>query len=277
MTVSPEAPEPPPVAPPMAPQPVVEAVNPPAPVVESVQAPPAPPAAVPPASASETSPMVPWIATKQFTIDLFPSWSKTEGDKEWSLGAVTVDVTDVASRLDAMISALNEDQWEIKLVVPLDKSLTYHEHQKVSRAGSKKDAESVLAAFGLGWAAGATSSLMIVCQRTEWLDAGEYKARVAARRAKVEADAARRDRAAIVAHNAAVNAKITAEQKRLEHLKTGVEVRKSGFLRGEKFFVNGVEFPTRSEAEAALRVRIGEVEADLAALPRQLKAVPPEV
>ncbi len=104
--------------------------------------------------------MVPWIETKQFTLDLFPNWTKTEGDKEWSLGAVTVDVSDITARLDKLIASLNEDQWEIKMVVPLDKSLTYHEHQKVVRQGNRREAEAVLGAFGLGWAAGTTSSLL---------------------------------------------------------------------------------------------------------------------
>lgn len=219
--------------------------------------------------------MVPWIETKQFTLDLFPNWTKTEGDKEWSLGAVTVDVSDITARLDRLIASLNEDQWEIKMVVPLDKSLTYHEHQKVVRQGNRREAEAVLGAFGLGWAAGTTSSLLVVCQRTEWLEAADYRARIDARNARI-ADARREvDRAAAIEHNNAVNAKITAAQVLLDDLLTnGVKVKKSGFLRGEKFVVDTQEFANRTEAESALRARIGELEADLASLPRQLKPLP---
>ena len=219
--------------------------------------------------------MIPWIETKQFTVDLFPNWTKTEGDKEWSLGAVTVDVPEITSRLDQLIASLNEDQWEIKMVVPLDKSLTYHEHQKVVRAGNRREPEAVLGAFGLGWAAGTTASLLVVCQRTEWLEASDYRARIDARNAKIAGAQRERDRALALEHNAAINAKITAAQTVLDDLKTnGVKVKKSGFLRGEKFVVDGAEFTNRTEAESALRARIGELEADLAALPRQLKAMP---
>lgn len=218
--------------------------------------------------------MVPWIETKQFTVDLFPSWTKTEGDKEWSLGAVTVDVGTIGQRLDAVIAELNQDQWEIRMVVPLDKSLTYHEHQKVVRQGNRREAEAVLGAFGLGWAAGTTSSLLIVCQRTEWLDAADYKARMKVRNDKLAAEQRDRDRLTAGEHNKIVNAKITAAQHVLDGLKAnGVTVKKSGFLRGEKFIVDGAEFTNRTEAESALRARIGELEADLAALPKQLRPV----
>ena len=251
---------------------------------------PAPPAAVEPASPSstpspapsrqlnpETSSMIPWIATKQFTVDLFPSWTKTEGDKDWSLGAVTVDVPDIAKRLDQLIASLNEDQWEIKLVVPLDKSLTYHEHQKVVRQGTRREPEAVLGAFGLGWAAGTTASLLVVCQRTEWLDASEYKTRIKARQDRMDGETRQRERAQIIEQNTAINAKITTAQKQLEELKAnGVTVKKSGLLRSEKFLVGGVEYTNRTEAEAAHRARLGELEADLAALPKQLKSLPPE-
>lgn len=218
--------------------------------------------------------MVPWIETKQFTVDLFPSWTKTEGDKEWSLGAVTVDVGTIGQRLDAVIAELNQDQWEIRMVVPLDKSLTYHEHQKVVRQGNRREAEAVLGAFGLGWAAGTTSSLLIVCQRTEWLDAADYKARMKVRNDKLAAEQRDRDRLTAGEHNKIVNAKITAAQHVLDGLKAnGVTVKKTGFLRGEKFVVDGAEFTNRTEAESALRARIGELEADLAALPKQLRSV----
>ncbi|WP_439573697.1 hypothetical protein [Phreatobacter sp.] len=221
--------------------------------------------------------MIPWIETKQFTVDLFPTWTKTEGDKDWSLGAVTVDVPQITSRLDQLIASLNEDQWEIKMVVPLDKSLTYHEHQKVVRAGTRKEPEAVLGAFGLGWAAGTTSSLLVVCQRTEWLDPVDYKARMKERNDRLAGERNKRERAIFQEHNAAINTRITQAQKVLDDLKTnGVVVKKSGFLRGEKFVVDGAEFTNRTEAESALRARIGELEADLAALPRQLKALPPE-
>ncbi|QCI66724.1 hypothetical protein [Phreatobacter stygius] len=254
-------------------------VTPPAPV--AVPEPALVSAAPLPASSPQTSPetatMIPWIATKQFTVDLFPSWTKTEGDKEWSLGAVTVDVPDITAKLDQLIASLNEDQWEIKLVVPLDKSLTYHEHQKVMRQGSRREPEAVLGAFGLGWAANTTASLLVVCQRTEWLDAIDYKARIKARQDRIDGEARRRDRAQILEQNAAVNAKITAAQKALEDLKAnGVAIKKSGFLRGEKFVVAGIDYTNRTEAEAAHRARLGELEADLAALPKQLKSLPSE-
>ncbi len=250
----------------------------PAPVAAEPLSPPPPRAFAPaPASSLPTSStaMVPWIETKQFTVDLFPNWTKTEGDKEWSLGAVTVDVSDITARLDKLIASLNEDQWEIKMVVPLDKSLTYHEHQKVVRQGNRREAEAVLGAFGLGWAAGTTASLLVVCQRTEWLEAADYRARIDARNARL-ADARREvDRAAAIEHNNAVNAKITAAQALLDDLRTnGVKTKKSGFLRGEKFVVDTQEFANRTEAESALRARIGELEADLASLPRQLKPLP---
>ncbi|QCK86780.1 hypothetical protein E8L99_13960 [Phreatobacter aquaticus] len=259
---------------PLPPSPAV-AYDEPAPPV--VTAPSVPPVSIP-AKNTEITTMVPWITTKQFTVDLFPSWTKTEGDKEWSLGAVTVNVPEITAKLDQLIADLNEDQWEIKMVVPLDKSLTYHEHQKVVRQGNRREPEAVLGAFGLGWAGGTTSSLLVVCQRTEWLEPSEYKARIDARRYKLDAEERRRERALIQEQNMGVNAKITAAQKLLSDLKTnGVEIRKSGFLRGEKFVVGGVEFSNRTEAESALAARLGEVEADLAALPKQLKPMPPEL
>lgn len=240
-------------------------------VVSQPQPAPAPASSLPTSSTA----MIPWIETKQFTVDLFPNWTKTEGDKEWSLGAVTVDVPEITSRLDQLIASLNEDQWEIKMVVPLDKSLTYHEHQKVVRAGNRREPEAVLGAFGLGWAAGTTASLLVVCQRTEWLEASDYRSRIDARNARLAGAQRDRDRALALEHNATVNAKITAAQAVLDDLKTnGVKVKKSGFLRGEKFVVDGAEFTNRTEAESALRARIGELEADLAALPRQLKPMP---
>lgn len=238
-----------------------------------------PPAPLPaPAKSTEITTMVPWITTKQFTVDLFPAWTKTEGDKEWSLGAVTVNVPEITAKLDQLIADLNEDQWEIKMVVPLDKSLTYHEHQKVVRQGNRREPEAVLGAFGLGWAGGTTSSLLIVCQRTEWLEPSAYRARIDARNHKLAAEERRKERALVQEQNMGVNAKITAAQKLLSDLKTnGVEIRKSGFLRGEKFVVGGVEYSNRTEAESALAARLGEVEADLAALPKQLKPMPPEL
>lgn len=223
---------------------------------------------------SESSQMIPWIETKQFTVDLFPAWTKTEGDKEWSLGAVTVDVGTISQRLDDVIAQLNQDQWAIKMVVPLDKSLTYHEHQKVVRQGNRREAEAVLGAFGLGWAAGTTSSLLIVCQRTEYLDQADYRARMKLRNDKLNAEQRDRDRIAAGEHNKVINAKITAAQRTLDDLKAnGVTVKKSGFLRGEKFVVDGAEFTNRTEAESALRARMGELEADLAALPKQLRSI----
>lgn len=242
---------------------------------EADHAPPAPAPAAQPAPATanaENAPMIPWIETKQFTVDLFPSWAKTEGDKEWSLGAVTVDVGDISRRFDQVIAELNQDQWEIKMVVPLDKSLTYHEHQKVVRQGNRREAEAVLGAFGLGWAAGTTASLLLVCQRTEWLDQADYKARIKVRNDKLAGEQRARDRETSLEHNKGINAKITAAQKVLDDLRAnGVTVKKSGFLRGEKFVVDTAEFTNRTEAESALRARIGELEADLAALPRQLR------
>ncbi|MGU9979008.1 hypothetical protein ACJ4V0_03100 [Phreatobacter sp. HK31-P] len=234
--------------------------------------------ATPPVSATSlptsSTAMIPWIETKQFTVDLFPNWTKTEGDKEWSLGAVTVDVPEITSRLDQLIASLNEDQWEIKMVVPLDKSLTYHEHQKVVRQGNRREAEAVLGAFGLGWAAGTTASLLVVCQRTEYLEAADYRARIDARNARLADSQRERDRATALEHNNAINAKITAAQKLLDDLRTnGVKVKKSGLFRGEKFVVDEAEFTNRTEAESALRARIGELEADLAALPRQLRSM----
>lgn len=221
--------------------------------------------------------MIPWITTKQFHIDLFPSWNKTEGDKDWSLGAVTVDVGDAAGRFERLIAELNEDQWEVKMVVPLDKSLTYHEHQKVVRQGTRKEPEAVLGAFGLGWAAPTTAALIVVCQRTEWLTEEEYRGRITARRDRLAAEARNKERASVIAHNAAVNAKITAAQKMLDDIRAvGVEARKSGFLRGEKFVFNGTEFTTRAEAEAAMKAKVTDLETDLVALPRQLKDVPAE-
>jgi len=236
-------------------------------------------AATPPVSATSlptsSTAMIPWIETKQFTVDLFPNWTKTEGDKEWSLGAVTVDVPEITSRLDQLIASLNEDQWEIKMVVPLDKSLTYHEHQKVVRQGNRREAEAVLGAFGLGWAAGTTASLLVVCQRTEYLEAADYRARIDARNARLADSQRERDRAAALEHNNAINAKITAAQRLLDDLRTnGVKTKKSGLFRGEKFVVDTAEFTNRTEAESALRARIGELEADLAALPRQLRSMP---
>jgi hypothetical protein len=253
-----------------APAPVLADVA-PAALVPPPQPAPSPASSLPTSSTA----MIPWIETKQFTVDLFPNWTKTEGDKEWSLGAVTVDVPEITSRLDQLIASLNEDQWEIKMVVPLDKSLTYHEHQKVVRAGNRREPEAVLGAFGLGWAAGTTASLLVVCQRTEWLEASDYRSRIDARNARLAGAQRERDRAFAVEHNTAINAKITAAQTVLDDLKTnGVKVKKSGFLRGEKFVVDGAEFTNRTEAESALRARIGELEADLAALPRQLKPMP---
>jgi hypothetical protein len=263
----------------------VETPLPPGPVVTYVE--PSPPPAViaqaaPPVSNpvknTEITTMVPWITTKQFTVDLFPSWTKTEGDKEWSLGAVTVNVPEITSKLDQLITDLNEDQWEIKMVVPLDKSLTYHEHQKVVRQGNRREPEAVLGAFGLGWAGGTTSSLLVVCQRTEWLEPSDYRARIDARNYKLAAEDRRKERALVQEQNMGVNARITAAQKLLSDLKSnGVEIRKSGFLRGEKFVVGGVEFGNRTEAEAGLAAKIGELEADLAALPKLLKPMPPEL
>lgn len=236
---------------------------------------PAPPPASATSLPTSSSAMIPWIETKQFTVDLFPNWTKTEGDKEWSLGAVTVDVPEISSRLDQLIASLNEDQWEIKMVVPLDKSLTYHEHQKVVRQGNRREAEAVLGAFGLGWAAGTTASLLVVCQRTEYLEASEYRARIDARNARLADSQRERDRAAALEHNNVINAKITTAQKLLDDLRTnGVKTKKSGLFRGEKFVVDTAEFTNRTEAESALRARIGELEADLAALPRQLRAMP---
>ncbi len=92
---------------------------------------------------------IPWITSKQFTVDLFPAWSKTSGDKEWSLGSVTIDVSAVTARLEALILELNADQWEIKLVVPMDKSLTFHEHQKVVRAPPARIRKALSALSGL--------------------------------------------------------------------------------------------------------------------------------
>jgi len=226
---------------------------------EPAPSPPVPAQHAPVSANAENAPMIPWIETKQFTVDLFPSWAKTEGDKEWSLGAVTVDVGDISRRFDQVIAELNQDQWEIKMVVPLDKSLTYHEHQKVVRQGNRREAEAVLGAFGLGWAAGTTASLLLVCQRTEWLDQADYKARIKVRNDKLAGEQRARDRETSLEHNKGINAKI------------GVTVKKSGFLRGEKFVVDTAEFSNRTEAESALRARIGELEADLAALPRQLR------
>lgn len=239
---------------------------------EPAPSPPVPAQHAPVSANAENAPMIPWIETKQFTVDLFPSWAKTEGDKEWSLGAVTVDVGDISRRFDQVIAELNQDQWEIKMVVPLDKSLTYHEHQKVVRQGNRREAEAVLGAFGLGWAAGTTASLLLVCQRTEWLDQADYKARIKVRNDKLAGEQRARDRETSLEHNKGINAKITAAQKVLDDLRTnGVTVKKSGFLRGEKFVVDTAEFTNRTEAESALRARIGELEADLAALPRQLR------
>ncbi|MCA0316566.1 MAG: hypothetical protein LCH88_00725 [Proteobacteria bacterium] len=239
---------------------------------EPAPSPPVPAQHAPVSANAENAPMIPWIETKQFTVDLFPSWAKTEGDKEWSLGAVTVDVGDISRRFDQVIAELNQDQWEIKMVVPLDKSLTYHEHQKVVRQGNRREAEAVLGAFGLGWAAGTTASLLLVCQRTEWLDQADYKARIKVRNDKLAGEQRARDRETSLEHNKGINAKITAAQKVLDDLRTnGVTVKKSGFLRGEKFVVDTAEFSNRTEAESALRARIGELEADLAALPRQLR------
>lgn len=258
-----------PVAPDPAPEPPVVAVS--APRLQPFPA--TPPVSATSLPTSSTA-MIPWIETKQFTVDLFPNWTKTEGDKEWSLGAVTVDVPEITSRLDQLIASLNEDQWEIKMVVPLEKSLTYHEHQKVVRQGNRREAEAVLGAFGLGWAAGTTASLLVVCQRTEYLEAADYRARIDARNARLADTQRERDRAAALEHNNAVNAKITAAQKLLDDLRTnGVKVKKSGLFRGEKFVVDTAEFTNRTEAESALRARIGELEADLAALPRQLRSM----
>lgn len=262
-----------PVDTPVAPGPAPESSAPGSPAPHLQPFPATPPVSATSLPTSSTA-MIPWIETKQFTVDLFPNWTKTEGDKEWSLGAVTVDVPEIASRLDQLIASLNEDQWEIKMVVPLDKSLTYHEHQKVVRQGNRREAEAVLGAFGLGWAAGTTASLLVVCQRTEYLEAADYRARIDARNARLADSQRERDRAKALEHNNAVNAKITAAQKLLDDLRTnGVKVKKSGLFRGEKFVVDTAEFTNRTEAESALRARIGELEADLAALPRQLRSM----
>jgi hypothetical protein len=119
---------------------------------------------------------------------------------------------------------------------------------------------------------------MVVCQRTEWLDDEEYKARMQARRDHLDREKRREERSAMIAENAAINAQITATQKMLDEARaTGVESKKSGFLRGEKFVFGGVEYATRGEAEAALQARIAELETELVALPKTLKDVPPEL
>ncbi len=220
---------------------------------------------------------IPWVTTRQFTVDLFPSWSKSEGDREWSLGSVTIDVTQVTARLEKLIEELNEDQWEVKFIVPLDKSLTFHEHQKVMRKSSKREPDEVLGAFGLGWAAATTAAFIVVAQRTEWLTDAAYQARLDAREAKLGQEERQRLRERILDENAAVNAEISAAQQALADLRNGdVQVRKSGLLRTEKYVFEGREFASRAEAASARSARMAELEAQLQALPLKLKVVPPE-
>ncbi len=219
---------------------------------------------------------IPWITSKQFTVDLFPAWSKTSGDKEWSLGSVTIDVSAVTARLEALILELNADQWEIKLVVPMDKSLTFHEHQKVVRAPARKDQESVVSAFGLGWAAPTTAAFIVLAQRTEWLTDAEYQSRINERNERIAQDDARKNRLAILEHNASINTKITASQQRLSALRAqDVTSKKVGIMRTERFIFDGQEFATRGEAANARSALIEELEGALVDLPKLLKPVPP--
>jgi len=220
---------------------------------------------------------IPWVTTRQFTVDLFPSWSKSEGDREWSLGSVTVDVEQINARLEKLISDLNEDQWEIKFIVPLDKSLTFHEHQKVTRKSTRREPDEVLGAFGLGWAASTTSAFIVVAQRTEWLTDAAYQAKLDERENKFGREERIKLRTAITEENAAINARISAAQQQLANIRSGdVSARKSGLLRTEKYIFDGNEFASRAEAASARSARIAELESELLALPLQLKVLPPE-
>lgn len=217
--------------------------------------------------------MIPWITTRSFLIDLQPNWVKTSGNGDWAMGRVGVDLGTIHERLEKLVEELNQDQWEIKLIQPIEKGISYHEHQKVVQSASRRAPESTIGAIGLGWGTQVTSGYMIIAQRTQYLAESEYIKRRDERANSNDGLDERTRRAKITSNNERINSEIAQLQSELNHLRSlnSIQVKKTGLLRGEKFNFNGIDYNSMEEAEAVKTSRIVELEERLTLLPLDLK------
>jgi hypothetical protein len=198
--------------------------------------------------------MIPWITSRSFVLDLNPNWTKTAGENEWAMGRVGVDLGSLTQRLDKLINELNSDQWEIKLIEPLQKGVSYHEHQRVIQAASRRAPETPIGGFGFGWGTQVTSGYVIIAQKTEYLSEVDYTARRQEQKAKPPV---------LQTHsNTLVTREISDLQAQIDQLRAGdaIQTRKSGLLRGEKFHFAGKDYASYGEAETIRSARIMELE-----------------
>jgi hypothetical protein len=217
--------------------------------------------------------MIPWITTRSFLIDLQPNWVKTSGNTDWAMGRIGVDLGTIHERLEKLVEELNQDQWEIKLIQPLEKGVTYHEHQKVVQAASRRAAETTIGAIGLGWGAQVTSGYMVIAQRTQYLTESEYIKRRDERETANDGSNEKQRRAKIMANNDRINQEIAQLQSELIYLRSNnaIQMKKLGLLRGEKYTYKNVDYNTIEEADAVKTSRIVELEERLTLLPLELK------
>ena len=204
--------------------------------------------------------MIPWITSRSFIVDLTPNWTKTGGENEWAMGRIGVDFGVLQQRLDRLVQDLNADQWEIKLIEPLQKGVSYHEHQRVIQSASRRAPETAIGGFGFGWGTQVTSGYVIIAQKTEYLTESEYTEKRDEQKAKITSLPA-----SLTPSIGVVNRDYSDIQTQIDALRApdAIQLRKTGLLRGEKYHFAGKDYASHSEAESARSAKILELEQKL--------------
>lgn len=163
--------------------------------------------------------MKPWIETDRFVIDVDEDITSTRKGEQQTDHIVS-NMSALDAELAKLIAQLNAAQWEIKAILPVLKGVARRETVLLEHAapkesfGSAGSAAPGGSAIGLGWGVSVVDQLVVIVQRTLWVDDAEYEARLG----KVLLDEARvriaRERAEIEKANARTQATIDKLMKK---------------------------------------------------------------
>jgi hypothetical protein len=215
----------------------------------------------------------PWIETRKFWFAMDHVIDDEARGENWRLRRITPDRQSLDRWLDGLIAELNEGQWEIKAVLPVDRGRTYQEIAPLPPAPDPKKARKasdppppVVDAYGVGWGASVTWAVCIIAQRSTWLSDDDYRRRVEAREAgeqKVERD---RKREEARQQNAAVETEIAPLQLEREKISQFAITHQKSLFGKSGWQFRDTRYATEAEAEAARGAALAELDGKIAAL-----------
>jgi hypothetical protein len=219
----------------------------------------------------------PWIETRKFWFTMNHAVEDEARGENWRLRRITPDRLSLDRWLDGLIDELNDGQWEIKAILPLDRGRTYQEiaplpdpaeAKKARKAGDA--AAPVIDAYGVGWGTSVVWSVCFIAQRTLWLSDDDYRRRVAERDGgdrKLERDRRREQARQQAAGLEAEIAPLRLEREKLAQ--APIAFQKALFGKSGWQFKE-TRYASQAEAEAARAAALAELDTRIATLAERL-------